>query len=210
MAQLQEEGSQNLRLPHGGSNPATVKDCKEQIRILDDGFFGWVKAPGLCRSRDEYPWAASVGTLWWINYINCWNSPKHVSVLALSRTLLSWHPTFEFLSWLSQSMCLTILQRCVCANFSLALDKDETDNHYCLLMISYWFLCRWLSHPREVSPTRSSSDASRSFTTNSMKRCSRFGPKSSLLDSNCASGGAGVSHLGWFSWGSKTYLRWSH
>jgi hypothetical protein len=55
MAQLQEEGSQNVRLPHGGSNPATVKDCKEQIRILDDGFFGWVKAPGLCRSRDEYP-----------------------------------------------------------------------------------------------------------------------------------------------------------
>jgi len=29
-----------------------------------------------------------------------------------------------------------------------------------------------------------------------MKRCSRFGPKSSFLDSNCASGGAGVSLVG--------------
>ena len=39
MAQLQEEGSQNVRLPHGGSNPATVKDCKEQIRILTMDFW---------------------------------------------------------------------------------------------------------------------------------------------------------------------------
>ena len=162
--------------------------------------FGWVKAPGLCRSRDEYPWAASVGTLicygeliiliagtlqstsrLWHSLVHCWVGTPHLSFYLDFRRVCAFR-FFNDVSVLIFHWHLIKMRRII--------------TNYCLLMISYWFLCSWLSHPREVSPTRSSSDASWSFTTNSMKRCSRFGPKSSLLDSNCASGGAGVSLVG--------------